>query len=290
MSYYLGIIFAFIALLSWGFGDFFIQKTTRIVGIWKALFFIGAVGLVGLFPFVKNEIFQLEAGSLLLLSGLGIVVVFGSLFNFAALKQGKIAIVEPLIGLELPLTVCLSISLGKERLTLVQFFLIAIVVIGILAAVTIHHTHLHYHKRIFEKGVILAGVGAIGMALTNFFVGISSQQISPLMTIWFAHSLLALVCAVYLIYQGDFKTIISDLRHHPKTIIGQSLLDNLAWVAFALATTFIPIAIATTISESYIVLAVLLGLFINREKLRRHQVVGIILAIGGVLVLAFLSS
>lgn len=289
MSNYAGILFAFIALVSWGFGDFFIQKTTRVVGSWKALFFIGIVGLVGLFPFVKNDLTTLSAANFLLLGLLGIVVVFAALFDFEALRQGKIAIVEPIIGLELPITVGLSLTLANESLSFSQLFLIGIVFIGIMLAITAHHTHLHYHKRIFERGVILAGIGAVGMALTNVLVGVSSQDISPLITIWFAHSLLAVVCGIYIFYKGEFVNLVSDFKNHPKPIIGQSILDNVAWVSFAKATTFIPIAIATTISESYIALAVLLGLFINREKLRKHQIIGIVLATIGIITLSYFS-
>lgn len=289
MSNYPGILFAFIALVSWGFGDFFIQKTTRIVGSWKALFFIGIVGLIGLFPFVKNDLTTLNAANLLLLGLLGVVVVFAALFDFEALRQGKIAIVEPIIGLELPITVGLSLTLANEALSFLQLFLIGIVFIGIMLAITAHHTHLRYHKRIFERGVILAGIGAIGMALTNFLVGVSSQGISPLITIWFAHSLLAVVCGIYIFYKGEFINLVSDFKNYSKPIIGQSILDNVAWVSFAKATTFIPIAIATTISESYIALAVLLGLFVNREKLKQHQIVGVALATIGVITLSYFS-
>ncbi|MDP3792338.1 MAG: DMT family transporter [bacterium] len=285
----MGIIFAFIALLSWGFGDFFIQKTTRAIGSWKALFFIGIVGLVGLFPFVKNEIYTLSSDNLLFLGVLGIIVLFTALFDFEALRQGKIAIIEPIIGLELPITVGLSIAIGNESLALVQIFLIFVIFVGIILAITAHHTHLHYHKRIFERGVILAGVGAVGMALTNFIVGVSSQSISPLITIWFAHSLLAVVCGIYIIFKGEFGNLISDIRSHPKPIIGQSILDNIAWVSFAFATTYIPIAIATTISESYIALAVLLGVFVNREKLKSHQVVGVAITLASVMILSYVS-
>jgi len=289
MSHYLGILFAFIALISWGFGDFFIQKTTRVVGSWKALFFIGIVGLIGLFPFVKNDLVSLNSANILLLGLLGVVVIFAALFDFEALRQGKIAIVEPIIGLELPITVGLSIAIANESLSFLQLFLVGIVFVGIILAITAHHTHLQYHKRIFERGAILAGIGAIGMALTNFLVGVSSQGISPLITIWFAHSLLAVVCGVYILYKGEFKNLIYDFKKYPKPIIGQSILDNVAWVSFAKATTYIPIAIATTISESYIALAVLLGLFVNREKLRTHQIVGVTLAIIGVITLSYFS-
>ena len=290
MFHYSGILLAFVALISWGFGDFYIQKTTRVVGSWKALFFIGIVSLVGLFPFVKNDLTSLTGANLLLLSVLGIVVVFAALFDFEALKQGKIAIVEPIIGLELPMTVGLSLTLAHESLSFLQLLLIGIVFIGIILAITTHHTHLHYHKRIFEKGVILAGVGAIGMALTNFLVGISSQGISPLVTIWFAHSLLAVVCGIYILSKSEFVSLLSDFKNHSKPIIGQSILDNVAWVSFAKAMTYIPIAIATTISESYIALAVLLGLFVNHEKLKIHQTIGVILTTIAVVMLAYFSS
>ena len=182
MTHYAGILFALVALVSWGFGDFFIQKTTRIVGSWKTLFFIGIVGLVGLLPFVKNDLSSLNSAHFLLLSLLGVVAVFAALFDFEALRQGKIAIVEPIIGLELPITVGLSLTLANEALSFVQLFLIGVVFVGIMLAITAHHTHLHYHKRIFERGAILAGIGAVGMALTNFLVGVSSQDISPLIT------------------------------------------------------------------------------------------------------------
>lgn len=289
MSHYFGIILALTSLVSWGFGDFFIQKTTRLIGSWKTLFFIGVLGCVVLFPFVKDDLFFLQSSTILFLLLLSVIVIFAALFDFEALRQGKIAIVEPILGLELPLTVGLSVFLANESLSWLQSFLIVIVFIGIVLAITTHHTHLHYHKRMFEKGVILAGIGAICMALTNFLIGFSSQRISPLMTIWFTHTMITLVCAVYLIYKHEFKNLLFDIKKNPKTIIGQSILDNVAWISYAKATTYVPIAIATTISESYIALAVVLGLFFNREKLKHHQMIGVTLAIIGVLTLSYFS-
>ncbi len=285
-----GIFFAFIALISWGFGDFFIQKTVRVIGNTKALFLIGAVGFVALFPFVRSELLFLERSDLVLLTLLSLVVVFAAYFDFEALRRGKIAIVEPIIGLELPITVGLSIALAGESLTLAQLLLIALISVGIVLAITEHHSRLRYHKRILEKGVILAGIGAVGMALVNFLVGVSSREISPLLTIWFAHSFLALVCGAYLFSAGQFRSLMEDIKQYPKPILGQSILDNLAWAAFAVATTTIPIAIATAITESYIALAVLLGLCIGRERLRSHQIIGAFLATAGVVILSVISQ
>lgn len=287
MPHSIGVLFAFIALVSWGFGDFFIQKTARAIGSWKALFFIGVTGSIGLLPFVKNDLPFLSRADLLLLGVLGLIVLFTTIFDFEALRQGKIAVIEPIIGLELPLTVGLSVMLAQESLTSVQTLLIGVVFVGVMFAITTHHSRLHYHRRLLEKGALFAGVAAVGMALINVLVGVSSQIISPLMTIWFTHALLAVVCGGYFLITGKFTHLLADLHDHPGIVIGQSILDNTAWVAFAVSTTYIPIAIATTISESYIALAVLLGLFVNHEKLKAHQIAGVALATVGVIALSY---
>ncbi len=290
MSYLTGITFAFIALLCWGFGDFFIQRTTRLVGTWKALFYIAILGSVVLFPFIYSELPTLTVDNFLLLSLLAIIVIFSALFDFEALRQGKIAIIEPIIGLELPITVGLSIALVNEQLDLRQGLLIFLVFIGILLAITAHRPNFRQAKMVLEKGAILAGVGAVGLALTNFMVGISSQQTSPLLTIWFAHTTVALVCLIYLLVKKQFHSMIGDFRKHPWTILAQSVLDNAAWIAFAYATSIIPISIATTISESYITVTVLLGLFVSKEKLKKYQIFGAFLAIGSLIVLSAISQ
>jgi drug/metabolite transporter (DMT)-like permease len=290
MPHYLGILFAVVALFAWGFADFYIQKSSRAVGVWKTLFSVGIVGFIALFPFVKNQFSFLEPRDLILLAFLGVIIFFASLFNFAALKKGKIAIVEPLIGMELPITIALSIGIGKESLTLIQFFLIGMVFVGLLMVITMHHKHLRQTRKTIEKGVMLAAAAAIGLALTNFLVGISSRQISPLMVIWFAHTQLAIICAVYLLFTKQFHPMLMDLKSHLKSTLSQSVLYNLGWVAFALATTSIATSIVTAVSESYIILGVILGIFINREKLKRHQVVGIILASGGIIALSAFSG
>ena len=124
---YLGVIFALVAFLTWGFGDFFIQRTARVIGVWKALFFIGGTGAVFLLPFVIKDLPLLNVQSVFLLLGVTFIVTIASLFDFEALVQGKISIIDPLISLELPLTVGLSIFWANEQLDTTQFVLVVMV-------------------------------------------------------------------------------------------------------------------------------------------------------------------
>ncbi|MBI5733072.1 DMT family transporter [Candidatus Jorgensenbacteria bacterium] len=288
----LGITLALLALFSWGFGDFFIQRTTRAIGIPRALFFIGFVALIVLFPFVQNDLPKLfgNPSNLLLLIIVSVIVFLAAIADFEALKIGKLAIIDPIVGLELPITIGISIVLWHETLTSTQIFLTLAIFAGIMLAITEHHTHLHYHKRIFEKGVVYAGLAAVGMALVNFLIGVASQKISPLVTIWFTHGFLFLLCGAYLVAKGELKRIVTDLKKSGWIIAAQSIFDNAAWIFYAFATTYIPISIAIAVSESYIALAVLLGVFANREKLKWHQYLGIVLATIGVISLSLITE
>ena len=100
-----GIIFAFIAMLFWGFGDFLIQKSTRKFGDIETVFFITLFGAIILSPFVyKNldEIFTSNWKGLIVLIVASSVLLFASIFEFESLKRGKISVVEPLWSLEIP--------------------------------------------------------------------------------------------------------------------------------------------------------------------------------------------
>lgn len=279
-----GVFLSLLALVAWGAGDFLIQRTTRLVGSAKALLFIGAIGFVGLLPFVAGELGRLSLADYVLLGVLSFVVIIGAAFDFEALRRGKMAIVEPVVGLELPMTVVLSIIFLGEQPTLMQVFWMILVFAGTGLIVTKSAKHL---TLAFEKGVWLAFLAAVGTALTSFMVGVSSQEISPLMSIWFSHGTLAAVSALFVLREGGFRTLARDLRKHPLTIACQSTFDNAAWIAFAIAATLIPVSIATTISGGYVALGVLLGIFVSRERIRKHQAVGIGLVSIGIIALSY---
>ncbi len=286
MSLSWGVLCAFIALIGWGLGDFFIQRGMRLAGFYQTLFIITAASTPILLPFVYGDLIHLSASNLYALFTLSIIIFLYAKVLFSAFEEGKISVVEAVIGVELPLTVALGVFLGGERMSLVQFLLFMVISSGLLLAVTTHFGALRKKARLFEKGVALALLGAVLSALTNFYVGTNAQTISPLMTIWFTHAVIAVICLCALFYRGELRALPRNIKKHPLPLLSLCLFDNAAWIGFAFATTLIPISLAVTISESYIALAALLGYFINREKLRAHQFAGASLAIVGVIALA----
>lgn len=284
----IGIICALVAMVSWGLGDFLIQKNSRIIGIWKTLFFIGAIGSIGLFPFVLSELLAINSGTVILYPLLGgFITLVASIFDFEALKSGKLAIIEPVLSIEVPFAAIFAVVLWSESISFIGWFLIAAIFLGITVAATQHHSHIHYHKRIFEKGVLYAVVAAITMALTDLLMGVSAQVTSPLLTVWIAWAFFTIVCLLYIVGKGQLKSLIADVQAHPLIILFVGVFDTLGWVAFCFAVEKIPIAITTAISQSYIIITILLGLFVNHERLKKHQIWGVVCATIAVIALAW---
>ncbi len=283
-----GILFALGALVCWGIGDFLIQRSARESGVVPALFFNTLVAVFVLLPFVWRDLLNidLDGKGWFYLLGSGLIMLLASLVDFTAMKRGKLAIIDPIIGFELPLTVILGVVLAKENISLSQYLLIIVIFLGLLLAVTKEKiTRSH-----FEKGALMAVVAAVAMALANFFVGRSSQESSALLTIWYLNGFIFLALFIWLLASRQLPHSVVMIKRHLQLNISQALIDNSAWVFYALAATLIPISIAIAISEGYIALAMILGVFINKEKLKKHQLSGAVLAVVGILFLSYLTA
>lgn len=274
-------------MVSWGFGDFYIQRSTRKVGDWETLFLITLFGVVILFPFVWHELpafFRgLEPASWII-GAAGIFLFVAALLEFEALKEGKISVIEPTWSLEIPTAAALASFVLHESLSPVQIAVMLALIIGLF--MVSYRGKVLTGKFFLEKGVTVSILAALLMGVANFFVGWGARESSPLM-INFIISLVSLVGAlIFLLARGKFRLATNHIVKLPKLILPMVILDNLAWIAFAFSMVYAPIGITVALSESYIIIAVMLGIFINKERLERHQKLGLVLALVSAIILA----
>ncbi|MBS3168118.1 DMT family transporter [Candidatus Woesearchaeota archaeon] len=290
MDINLGVIFAFVAMFSWGIGDFLIQKTVRKVGDVEALAYIGIIGGILLLPFVILEFNLLfSLANVLVLVLLGIVTFIAALFNFEALKKGKLSVVEIMLEIELPITVVLGFIFFKEKISFLQFFIILLIFLGILL-IALEKTSFKNKFFVFEKGVLFALIAALGMGLINFFTAFSSREVSPFMAVWFPWVLFTTLCIFYLIKNKRFNKLFLDFKKFKILIIFMGVFDTLAWLSYASAVKTSNLAVTTAITESYPAIALFLGLFINKERIDWHQYLGAAIAIVCSFLLGFIVS
>ncbi len=274
----IGLLAVLAAVIFWGFGDFFIQRTTRRIGIVESLLFIGIIGSVLLFPFVLPELPLIFSASNIFLSLfiLGVMDIFVALVNMQAYKVGKLSVIDPILVLELPITIILGFALLKESMTASQIALSFLIFLGVFL---ISFRKMFSVKAVFEKGVILALITAISMGALNFVYGVVSRDTSPILAVWSAAVMDIIFCAAFLLITGRAGGLIKDFRKNRKIIFAEGIFDNLAWAFYSIAMVSLPISLTTAMVESYPALAVLLGIHFNKEKINLPQKFGIGLTI-----------
>lgn len=291
-----GIAAAIVAFFAWGFGDFSIQRTVRHVGALEALFYIGLFGAVILTPIVWGSIptILFDNDALPVFIAALTMTILAALLEFEAFGRGKLSVIEPIMSLELVVTVAIGLFFLKEAVTGLQGLLILAISCGIVLTV-IRHEPRHWwklwkHPANVERGIILGITGAFTMALVNVFAGLSSQATSPLEAIWFIHTGIGVFSFLVLTVLGRLRRVIRHAVTFWKPVLAESILDNTAWIAYATAVTVLPISITIGLTESYIALAAFLGILFNRERLQPHQFLGMTIALLGAITLAAISS
>lgn len=283
----LGIMFAIAAMFAWGVGDFTIQKSLRKFGDWETLFIISALGSIVLIFFVWRDVIALFSSfstSVLILLAAGITLLVAAIMEFEALKRGKLSVIEPTWSMEIPMTVLLAFLVLGETL---GFFQIVVIVGLVVGLVLVSYQGNPFSKKfLLERGVMLSIFAALVMGAANFFVGWGARASDPLVVNFVISFISMLGSGIVLLWQGKFIKCCRDTVREPRITFTMAVLDNIAWIAFAFAMTLAPIGIAAALSESYIIIAVILGLFVNKEKLERHQKIGLIIAVIAAVIIA----
>ena len=292
MTIQVGIAFAFVAMLCWGFGDFLMQRSARRIGNMETLFAISLFGAFILLPFVYGDIISMftgeqnKVGALLVVASA--ILFVAALLDIESLRIGKLAVVEPIWSFEIPVSGILAFFVLNERLDVFQYILIAILLVG-LCLVSFKEKHIS-GRFLLEDGVWLAFVAAITMGVANFFVGWGARMTSPITVNFFTSAFIAIIVGTYLVGTGRMKGMKKATRDNQQLIIPMIISDNVAWIAFAYAMSLAPLGIAVALSESYIIVAVILGILVNGEKLQKHQKLGLIIALVAATVLAAITG
>ena len=281
------------ALIAWAFDDFFIGRSTKKLGDVGALFCLSLFGTLILLPFTYNDVTNTSFWSpsedtLWILCGTVVVTLIAALADFEALRIGKLSTIDPLYALEVPLTLLLTYVVIHETLGTAQLLLVACTVCGMVLVAAQSFKGLQNIR--WERGVRMALVSIFFMSGVNFLSAYGGRISNPVFANWFSYMGLALCTGMYLLTTGRMRSVFQAIRANPKLALGLSIADVIAWTSFITSASLIPIGLTTAISEAYIAFAVLLGIYANKEKIRKHQIIGICIVVIAVLTLSVISK
>jgi len=244
-----------------------------------------------LLPFAYGNIGPILSGSLstvIVLVILCIILFIAALLDFESLRLGKLAVVEPIWSFEVPVSALLAFFILGERINSTQILLIVFLLVG-LALVSVKDK-LNFKNILFEKGTVIAFFAAILMGAANFLMGWSARLSDPITANFVSDLFLLVGTAIFLLVTGRMKSMMKHMIENKKILLFMSIPDKIAWVAFAFAMSLAPIGIVVALSESYIIIAVILGLTVNKEKIKFHQKCGLVLAVISAIILASITG
>jgi len=291
----LGVLAAIGALVGWGVADFLLQRISRKNESVHMLFCSGIVGLCITLPLAWTHLGTLPSigNQWWLIIGICLGIFINVFFSIEALRSGKLAVISPVFALELPLTVLLTVLIAHEFPSNLELIVILLIFAGffLLTFRGIPHDGKKYMMKL-EKGVLAALIGVIGLSFYNLTIGLVSRLLHPTLTSFIINLFMLAFSSAVLIWRKEFTFpgVFEPLRRQPVHVIATGILYTGAGLCFAYATTQMPISVATGISEGYVALSVLLGLWLGRERLKRNQYLGVAVVILGIIILAFLAS
>jgi drug/metabolite transporter (DMT)-like permease len=281
------LVAAIVAMVAWGIGDFLIQRSVRKIGDVETLAIIGVFGSLALAPwgvrfFIDNWEFSIFFG----LVAFGLFFFIKSLVNFEALRVGKLSVVEIICEVELPIAVLLGFVLLNEHVTHLQIVLIAAVFVGVLLMALKEPLR---PKHLIEKGALLALITAIFFGLTDYLAAYFARATSPIAVVWLPWVVFTIVALAVVAKRKNSGSFIKHVVKNRKLVLWMAFLDVGAWVLYAFALLRYKLAIITAITESYVAVALILGLWINKERIKIHQFVGAVVAFISSIVLVTIS-
>jgi len=289
----LGVLIA----LSFGISDFLSKDVAGKVGAYKVSIYILVLSGIGtMLPALGvSSSFDLSTTSVLLLA----FIAASTFLSFAALyraySKGMLSLTAPIANCYPAISVVLSVLLIGASFSLGALMSIATVILGIVMVST---SLRDLRTRLFGRaGALAPGVGSAMLAAVFFGAswtayGYAEQTLGyllPAIAVRFGAASLGLGAAAAIredvrpVFQGTFRRLVA-----------MSLLETVGVVLFSLASiisaTPDAIPILTTFGGMSAAFTVCFAILFLKERPEINHVIGVILLIGGVTVLLYLTG
>lgn len=297
MWFNITILFSFLAMFSWGIGDFFVHRVVKRIGYLEALLWINLTAAIGLLPFVIKDIplmWQKENIVPILLITIANIVF--SLLLLKAYSKAKLSVVDVILLGELPVTIILGMIFFKERLSWLQLIIIIFIIFGVFLISRGPKSYWHKIKEVFwkkrtnwEKGLFFALFAIIFSGIYNFLTALNAREISPLMAVWAPWTISSFILFGALLYKKGLKTFWQNSLANKQVIFLAGTIDTAAWVFYSSAVARQDISIITAIVTGYAVIALFLDVKYNKQKIAYWQYIGAALVVIGSIAISLLE-
>lgn len=288
---HLALLLAFITFFGWGTGDLFTIVVVRKIGANLTTFWIFVFSfLLALIvmPFVPHNFQAITFPLLLLNIFLGILFITGNILVTEAFRISS----APLIGVIIPsfpaVVLILSTIIFHDKITLLQIICTVIILFGV-GLCSFNFKNYKKTKKIIDKGTAYALCGMVFFSIFFTFSRILIESYN-----WFLPTFIATACFPIILLSLKYKKEKFTIPRSPRVLFSSfmvALLIRSGDFAFNYGLSLHNASsLVAPIANSAPVLFVISSVIIFKDKVTRHQIIGIIITLLGIILLTLLGQ
>ncbi len=261
----MSVVLATVTALAWGLAELLMLQGARRLSPLALARWLMVIGTIMILPFALLSGPAPELGDLPAAALPALFAVGGTLAYFRALRTGQLTIVSPTVATSGGLAAVVAILLLGERFSALILIGLALGVAGVVLA-----TFVRGGGR--AEGVGWAVVGAVLLGVYTIALAASSERIGPVWSVA-AYRLTGLIVlwAIAPFTGSPLALPRADLG----LVIKAAAIETVGFAAFTTALDLGPVAVVAVVSAQFSSVAVVLGAVVLRERLHRHQWVGV---------------
>jgi drug/metabolite transporter (DMT)-like permease len=291
----LAIVFGLATAFLWATTLLASARASRLLGAWSTLAWVMLIGLVVTLPFVLATApsVTLTGHDITLMAVAGVANSVGLLCNYAAVRRGKVALVGPIVSTEGAIAAVLAVIAG-DPLSAAAAAVLAIIAVGVVLASIDRSAGdpelapdpaaearpiVPSRDTVMVVGLALGAAALFGL---NLFVTSRIAGVLPLAwTVLPARLAGVVLVTIPLVLRGRLRLV----RAAVPFVIVVGVCEVLGIATFALGAR-VSAPVTSVLASQFAGIAAVAAYLLFGERLRRVQVVGIVLIAIGVAVLA----
>ncbi|MBI4035970.1 DMT family transporter [Candidatus Daviesbacteria bacterium] len=280
------IFFALISFFGWGVGDIFGTIATRKLGgfsttLWTLI--AGAFLFTLLIPFAMSDFKAITPILFFLTAVISIFFIIALVAFYQALKIESSPLIGTIASSFAAVTVILSLIFLGETISIWQAIFIVVIFIGVVLS-SFEFEKLKKARIILSTGIIFALIAMLSWGIYFAFIKI---PVSKLGWFWPTYiTYLSFPLLLFFLKIAKIKIKKPQLKVSLKPLLASLILTGSAEFGYNFAISKGQVALVAPIAGSYPVLFVLLSFILFRDPVTKQQIIGIVVALLGIVLLA----
>lgn len=259
------------------------SRVSKVIGPWSTVSWIMALGLLITLPFAFVSGIPDNVGdnvAFLLLAGVGNVA--GLVLVSLAFRIGKVGVVAPIVATEGAISAVFAAVTGESLAPLLAFFLMAVVVGIVIAAIAPDPVPLDHERPV--AAALLATGAALAFGVGLFTAGSISGDLPISWVLLPARIVGVIALAVPLAIAGRLRIT----RRTAPWVMVMSITEVVGTASFAVGAAA-HVGITSVLASQFAPIAAVMAYVLFREKLGRLQITGVSILVVAVTALAIAS-